>query len=117
MKILFRKISATPSSVSIKNGEITAEGLFKALNHHLVSVEWRIEGDMEVICDRCGEAFDLHVNEPVSLRVSDGCSEEEALDIIESHDGSVDFDALLESEVEAIRSGYHYCASCKEKNR
>ncbi len=115
MKILFRKISATPSSISIKNGEITAEGLFKALDHHLVSVEWQLEGDIEVTCDRCGEEFDLHVDEPVSLRISDGYSEEEALDIIESHDGSVDFDALLKSEVEAIKSDYHYCASCEDK--
>ena len=117
MKILFRKIYATPSSVSVKNGRIIAKGLFKALNHHLISVEWHVEGDMEVTCDRCGEPFDLHVNEPVSLRVSEGCSEEEALDIIESHNGSVDFDALLESEIEAIKSDYHYCTSCKEKNK
>ena len=70
------------------------------------------------LCDRCSENFKLLVNERVEVFASDGLYEdkegEELLNVIEFFDGSIDIEAILQSEIEAFKSDYHYCGQCEQ---
>ena len=58
------------------------------------------------------------VNERVEVFASEGLYEdnegEELLNVIEFFDGSIDIDTMLQSEIEAFKSDYHYCGQCEQ---
>lgn len=113
MKIEFRKISSVDTlfetgyeNLSFK-GNLRREGKF-------VNVDARINGDVILTCDRCGCDIEKVLDEAVQIKVIEGYYDGEDLDIIESHESYIDFDQIAQSEVEAIKSEYHYCKECKQ---
>ena len=76
-------------------------------------VSGEIVGQITLPCDRCGIDISVDIDEKVHVKVSDGYYEGEDLDIIENHESHVDFDQIAQSEIEAIKSEYHYCETCK----
>ncbi len=114
MKIEFRKISAVESPFEMKNDLFSSKGTFKKLSSNLVEINFTLNADLSLICDRCGEEYLSHTDETMNLKVSDGSFEGESLDVIECHDHFVDFDSVISGEIEAIKSDYHYCEKCNK---
>ena len=112
MKIAFRKIPAQNSAFEIKHAGLVFKGDFKR-DSKFADVTGKIEGILTLPCDRCGEDLDVCIDEAVHVKVCDGYYEGEDLDIIENHESQVDFDQIAQSEIEAIKSEYHYCNRCK----
>jgi hypothetical protein len=115
MQIEFRKIPYTKSDFEIKDDLLVCYGTFFKESNRLISVDIVMSGKITVDCDICGDTFDLSINEKQELKVSDGVSEKEDLDIIECQNHVVDFDEIVESEIASIRSDYHYCKNCKNQ--
>jgi len=119
MKIVLRKVTSTPFEFSIKPDEISFKGYLEYDKGKLILLNANIEGPLQMQCDRCGDEFCMHLNEKVEFFISDGIYEDEdddILDVVESFDGQVDIEELLNSEIELIKSDYHICESCKKEN-
>jgi uncharacterized metal-binding protein YceD (DUF177 family) len=115
MKIEFRKIPNTKSEFSIKEDNICCSGSFYRESNKIVFCDMSISGQIKTDCDRCGEEFDLDVAEKAALKICDGKTESEDLDIIECQDHIVDFDEIANGEIASILSDYHYCNRCKNE--
>ncbi len=84
------------------------------LSQKLVELDFHLDARSELVCDRCGESYEAHIDERLKLKVADGCFEGEDLDVVEVFDHFIDFDAIVSGEIEAIRSDYHFCNRCKQ---
>ncbi len=115
MRVNFKKILATPSNFSIKKEGVEFNGRFKKLSYDMVEIELNLKGSLKHECDGCLDDFILNIDETSKLLVSDGVYSGDEIDVIESFDSFVDFDKICESELESIKSDYHYCKEC-EKN-
>ena len=114
MKIAFRKIPALDAPFEMAYEGLTFKGNFKRTSA-LVDVSGRVEGQVILPCDRCGVNITVHFDEVVQVKVSDGYYDGEDLDIIENHESLVDFDQIAQSEIEALKSEYHYCVTCQQE--
>ncbi len=115
MKIVFRKIPYTKSSFSIEVEGLLCDGVFYKESNKISLLDFQVAGKTPTECDRCGVLFDLCVNENLSIKICDGVSDSEDLDIIECLDQIVDFDEIVYSEIASIKSDYHYCEECKNE--
>jgi hypothetical protein len=116
MEILFRKISSTENPFETEFEGIRFSGVVKRESKDLVLCKGNLNGEVTHICDRCGNEFELQIDEDIELFASDGTYEaENSLDIIEFYDGILDLNILAQSEVEALRSDYNYCDACNKK--
>lgn len=114
MKIEFRKITPNRTPFALEKEFYKCEGNFRKLSQKLVEIDFHLDADTSLICDRCGARYDEKIDENIALKVADGCFEGEDLDVIEVFDHCVDFDAVVSGEIEAYRSDYHICKKCKE---
>ncbi len=113
MKIEFRKVPYQESPFSVIHKEILFEGTFKRDTSRLVRVSSNLSGQIDLQCDRCGEEFTSSIHEILVFKVSDGNFSGEDMDVIECENSIIDFDEIAQSEIEVIRSDYHYCDKCK----
>ncbi len=113
MRIAFRKIALESSPFALHLDGVEFSGNFQRENDK-VAIQATLKGTLELPCDRCGELFEELRNDTMKLKVHEGYYEGDDLDVIESHDHFVDFEKIAQSEIEAIRSQYHYCDKCKE---
>ena len=79
----------------------------------MAQVNLKAKGKLLHSCDGCLEDFELDLDETSKLLVSDGVYDGDDMDVIESFDSFLDFDKVARSELESIRSDYHYCENCK----
>lgn len=113
MKIEFKKISfqKKPFELFYEEGEskVRFHGEFFKEEQKSVIIEGVIEGPLELVCDRTGVDYVEVIHDTLKMKITDGLYKgfDKDFDIIESYDGSVDFKALLEMEIEAIRNEYH----------
>ena len=117
MKITLRKVTKAPLDFEVKSNEITFKGYLEYHGGKLILLKATLTGSLEKSCDICAEEFIMPVNEEVEFFISDGVYEDESsieLDVVESFDGIVDVDELLNSEIELIKSDYHSCKNCKQ---
>ncbi|MDD2383230.1 MAG: DNA-binding protein [Sulfurospirillaceae bacterium] len=118
MTIEFKKIPNSGVDFEVKCEEITLVGNALKSDKTIVACKGKLIGTVEHTCDRCAEIFTLGVNEEVEVFASDGLYEdkegEELLNVIEFFDGSLNFDTILQSELEALKSDYHYCGTCEQ---
>jgi len=116
LKVTLRKITKTPLDFEVKSDEITFKGYLEYHSGKLILLKANLNGFLTKPCDFCGEEFNLSVNESVEFFICDGIYEDDNnidLDVVESFDGIVDIDELLNSEIELIKSDYHSCKNCK----
>ncbi len=113
MRVEFRKVSSTLTPFSLKKDGVEFSGDFKKLSSHMIQINLKADGKLLLECDGCLENFELMVNETSKLLVSDGVYDGDDMDVIESFDSFLDFDKVARSELESIRSDYHYCKNCK----
>lgn len=117
MIIEFKKIPVTGIHFETHVETICFSGEALKVEKTLVKCTGALQGKMLYPCDRCAEVFELSLNENVEVFASEGFYEdkegEDLLNVVEFFSGAVDFTALCESEIEAFKSDYHYCGTCK----
>ncbi|WP_458700802.1 YceD family protein [Sulfurospirillum sp. 1307] len=116
MVVAFNKISTSGIDFKATIDGVEFTGFAKKDSNNLVHCNGKLVGTLTHICDRCGNEFDLKIDEKVDLFASDGeyNGEDYALDVMEFFEGLVNFDTILESELGVVLSDYHYCSTCKE---
>jgi uncharacterized metal-binding protein YceD (DUF177 family) len=117
MIIEFRKIPKEEFSVDIQQEGIAFHARVNKKSPTLLHCQGKITGELQHHCDRCGEDLVVSLDEAVEVWLSDKevalSSEESLLNLVEFFDGCADFDAVLQSELEAIKSDYFYCQLCQ----
>jgi uncharacterized metal-binding protein YceD (DUF177 family) len=113
VKILFDKVGSSPKPVALKSQGVCLEGTLEKSGYHRVALNASLQGQVDLICDRCGKAYRQEIDQKLTLSLSDQVIEDkDDLDIIEFLDGEIDILYILESEITSIQSSYHYCDSC-----
>ncbi len=118
MKIAFSKVGRTPGRFHHRIDGVEMEGTLLRTGAHELSMKSQIEGEIALICDRCGSEFNEELHLSLDLRLTD--REErvsEDLDLVEFLDGTIDLDSLMEGEIASYRSSYHYCPRCQESEQ
>lgn len=118
MKIEFKKVPQTPKILEADLDSVKIEGTFCKMSQSLVKIDAQLIGNTNIDCCRCGETENIEVNEKLNFLLSDGIfKDDEGEDlVIEVEDGLIDFDEIIQSELEAIKSDYHICEQCSKDN-
>jgi len=117
MKIEFRKIPLQETEFEISSNSVKFLGTFSKISSKLAKINSKLSGNCDVDCCKCGITFDVPVDSEIEFLLSDGIysseSNDEELVIIEVEDHFLDFNEVLHSELESLRSEYHVCDNCK----
>lgn len=120
MKIEFRKIPLDESEFEISSNSVKFLGTFSKISSKLARINSELVGRCNVDCCKCGTAFSVPVNSEVKFLVSDGIysseQDEEEFVIIEVEEHLLDFNDILHSELESLKSEYHICDTCKNND-
>jgi len=115
MKIVFDKIgqSAKPFELTVEG--VSLEGTLVKSGYHRLRLEGELQGQVQLLCDRCGDAYQYDMDSPLNLTLSDEVIEtEDDLDIIEFIDGMIDLEFIVQSEISSVKNAYHYCKECED---
>jgi hypothetical protein len=114
MKIEFRKVPQTPKELEIEHDSVKIEGTFCKISQSLVKVDAVLLGNTDIDCCRCGITEIIEVDEELHLLLSDGVynKDESEYLVIEVENNLIDFDEIIESELNSIKSDYHICKDC-----
>ena len=114
MKIEFRKVPQTTKELVVDYNSVKIEGTFCRISSSLVKIEANLIGNIEIDCSRCGALDTLVVNEELKLLLSDGVfkGDEDEFLVIEIENSLIDFDEIIQSEVNSIKSDYLLCKDC-----
>lgn len=115
MKIEFKKVLVTPKEFNIETENIKFSGeMFYEKNNNLVVLDSVLKGQVETQCDRCTDKFNMNIDENLKIKISNGIYNGTLEDdIFEVFNGKIDFNEILKSEIELIKSDYHICSNCK----
>ena len=117
MKVEFRKIPLQETEFEISSNSVKFLGTFSKISSKLAKINSNLSGNCDVDCCKCGITFDIPVDSDIEFLLSDGIysseSNDEELVIIEVEDHFLDFNEVLHSELESLRSEYHICDNCK----
>lgn len=115
MKIDFKKIPTSGIDFETSHEAIKFSGVASKVHNNLVKCSGILQGTFLHPCDRCGEMFDVHIKENVEIYAHEGLYHEsdQLLDLIEFFGDHIDFDTILQSEIESYKSDYLYCDKCK----
>ena len=121
MKIEFRKVPLQSSKLSLTNNSVNFLGTFSKITPKLVKLEAKMGGILEVDCCKCGKVFPVNLDEDIELLLSDGIfkpetKEDEEYIAIEIDDSIIDFEDILQSEIESFKSDYFICDDCKSSD-
>jgi uncharacterized metal-binding protein YceD (DUF177 family) len=116
LEIDLKKISKQPKEFKLLKDKIEFYCSLEK-SRELILLKGKILGELEMTCDRCGDTFINKLNDDIILKISDGIYKSEDLDdiVIETYNSKITLDEILESEIEAINSDYHYCENCENK--
>ena len=119
MKIEFRKVPQVPKTFSSELNSVKFIGTFCKISSKLVDIKSNLDGEVEVSCCKCDKNFNIPFHEKINFLVSDGIyssNDERDLDkmIIEIDNHFIDFEEILQGELESLRSDYHVCESCSK---
>ena len=114
MKIEFRKVPQTTKELEVIYNSVKIEGTFCKMSQSLVKVDAVLKGSTEIDCCRCGITEEIEVDEELHLLLSDGVykNDESEYLVIEVENSLIDFDEIIESELNSIKSDYHICENC-----
>ena len=118
MKIEFKKVPQTPKTLEAEFNSVRIEGTFCKMSQSLVKIDAKLIGNTDIDCCRCGTSDNIEVDEKLDFLLSDGIFKNEQSEdlVIEIEDGLIDFDEIIQSELEAIKSDYHICEQCLSDN-
>lgn len=116
MRIEFRKITHTPKLIDVTKSNdiesITLKGELARLDSKLVKFSGTLSGRLNLICVRSGQEFSKEISQDLVLYFADGIYKMQSqseidLDVIEFFEGFIDFDFIVNSEIESIRLDYN----------
>ena len=114
MKIVYDKIGQTEKPFELTISGVSLEGTLAKSGYHRLRLEGNLNGQVELLCDRCGDEYQYDMKYPLNLTLSDEVIEtEDDLDIIEFTDGVVDLEFIVQSEIASVQNSYHYCKRCE----
>lgn len=117
MRIEFKKVPFVEKEFSYETNSVKIEGTFCRMSPTLVKMKSKLTGILTVDCCACGSEFEIELDEDLNFVISAGPFEAEARFeeiVIESMDEHIDFDEIINSELESIKSEYHTCIECEE---
>jgi hypothetical protein len=122
MKIEFRKLPIDTNEFEISSNSVKFLGTFSKITSNIAKIDTTLIGDCDVDCCKCGNMLTISLDEKVNFLVSDGIYTKDSRDdeeriVIELEDHILDFDELLHSEIESVKSEYYVCDTCKEHNQ
>ncbi len=116
MKIEFKKIPQNGIGFELKQEDVKFYGSAEKIAKDLVKSIGTMEGSFIHTCDRCGKDFKKTVKQNFEIYASNGIYEDDEYDnLIEFFDGFVNFDTMLQSELESLKCDYLYCQECIQK--
>jgi len=114
----FRKVPSSKSNFQTKYLDLDLSGVFHRDSGTTVFVDALLNGKVEVDCCRCGEEFSYLIDDNIKFLISDGVFSDKTVEddiiVIETKD-KINFDTILQSEIDSIQSDYHICNSCQNK--
>ncbi len=118
MKIVFDKVGYSKRDFNLNSKNISFSGNLIKDSRDRVKLDANLNGNLELICDRCGDRFIKDINFPLNLTLTNRVVEtQDDLDIIEFLNGVIDLNFIVESEISSIENSYHICNICKnDKN-
>jgi len=119
VKIEFKKVPRDIKKLKVEFNSVKIEGIFYKIALSLVKIEAKLSGNVEVDCSRCAKLQTLTLDEELKLLLSDGIfkdEEEEEFLVIEVENSLIDFDEIIQSELNSIKSDYHLCKKCLQKD-
>ncbi len=120
MKIEFKKVQTIEKEFSLKLNSVEFSGTFCRISQNLIKLQSKIVGKLLVDCCKCGDEHSINIDENQDFILSDGefssLNEREGEMIIEIENHIVDFDEILSSELESIKSDYHICSNCQKND-
>ncbi|MBS9782352.1 MAG: hypothetical protein KGV43_00955 [Arcobacter sp.] len=116
MKIEIKKVPSSKKEFKALFNSAKIEGTFSKISASLVNIDARLKGFTTIICNRCGNEHKLNLDEEAKFLISDGIYKDNHNDdvVIEVKDGIIDFDEIIESELESIKSDYYLCEQCSQ---
>jgi uncharacterized metal-binding protein YceD (DUF177 family) len=115
MKIYFKKIPSTLKDIEYESNSVKIEGSLSRISAQLVKLDSKMNGRLMAYCSRCGRDIELSLkDEEFNIIVSDGVPSGDMEDDVsfEFFDGYIDFEEIIQSELETIKSDYHICKDC-----
>ena len=114
MKIEFRKAPSVSKELEIIHNSVKIEGTFCKISQSLVKIDAVLKGSTDIDCCRCGVTEEIEVDEELHLLLSDGIykNDESEYLVIEVENSLIDFDEIIQSEVNSIKSDYLLCKDC-----
>jgi hypothetical protein len=116
MKIEFSKLPRTKSEFEINSNSVKFLGNFCRISGTIAKIDSKIIGDYDVECCKCGKNITKSIDENIVYTLSDApISSKDERDgeiIIEINNHIVDFEEILNSELESIKSDYYFCDDC-----
>ena len=114
MKIEFKKAPQTTKELEYISDSVRIEGTFCKISQSLVKIDAVLKGSTDIDCCRCGITEEIEVDEELHLLISDGIykNDESEYLVIEVENSLIDFDEIIESELNSIKSDYHICENC-----
>lgn len=114
MKIEFKKITTTPKSFSLESEGVVLDGEVRRVSAKLFEIKAHLHGEINLTCDLSGEEYQEALDEPLVLYISNGVWDMQSqsdlmtdFDVIEFFDGFIDFEYILQSEINSIKMDYH----------
>lgn len=116
MKIEFKKLPFTEKEFSNEFASVKLEGTFCKISSTLAKASVTLIGKTPVNCCRCGDEYDINVDEEFDFLLSDGPYTNSESDdfVFEIENSIVDFDHIIESEMSSLASDYHICEKCSQ---
>ena len=118
MKIEFRKIPLQETEFEIISNSVKFLGTFSKISSKLAKIKSILIGKYDVDCCKCAVTFNVKIDSEINFLACDGIysseQDEEELVIIEVEEHSMDFNEILHSEIESLKSEYHICDACKK---
>ena len=114
MKIEFKKVPQITKELEVIYDSVKIEGTFCRISQSLVKVEAVLKGNTDIDCCRCGTTEVIEVEEELKLLLSDGIykNDESEYLVIELDNSLIDFDEIIESELNSIKSECYICEKC-----
>jgi hypothetical protein len=119
LKVSFHKIKGE-SDFQIERREddtsLTANFTLKQKEKNTLFTNLKIEGSIKSMCNSCSDEIKLEVSENIEFLISNGIfnGSHSEFDVVEAIEGQIDFDDILDSELELIKSeSYEKCDVCK----
>ncbi|WP_233709548.1 DUF177 domain-containing protein [Helicobacter pametensis] len=89
------------------------EGEVTRISSKLFRLDALLQGEIDLICDRSGEEYREYIDERLTLLISNGLWDQQSqdnrddFDVIEFFEGFIDFEYILQSEIDSIQMQYH----------